>query len=51
MQAFVSKYSSLLRHPEVAIEFAPEALNGGPTQHLMCKIPGGIRVEFIAPVN
>ncbi|MGI9423600.1 MAG: VOC family protein [Hyphomicrobiaceae bacterium] len=34
----------------VEIEFAPEALGSGGTQHMMCSIPGGIRVEFIAPV-
>ena len=33
----------------VAVEFAPESLGGGPTRHMMCSIPGGIRVEFIAP--
>lgn len=33
----------------VEIEFAPELLGGGPAQHMMCAIPGGIRVEFIAP--
>ena len=33
----------------VAVEFAPESLGGGPTKHMMCTIPGGIRVEFIAP--
>ena len=33
----------------VSIEFAPEPLNGGPTRQMMCSIPGGIRVEFIAP--
>ena len=33
----------------VEVEFAPEPLMGGPTQHLMCAIPGGIRMEFIAP--
>ena len=33
----------------VEVEFAPEALGGGATQHMMCFIPGGIRVEFIAP--
>ena len=32
----------------VAIEFAPESLGGGATQHMMCEIPGGIRMEFIA---
>jgi len=33
----------------VEIEFAPESLGGGATQHMMCTIPGGIRMEFIAP--
>lgn len=33
----------------VEIEFAPESLGGGATRHMMCAIPGGIRVEFIAP--
>ena len=35
----------------VEIEFAPEPLLGGPTQHMMCTIPGGIRTEFIAPAG
>ena len=35
----------------VAVEFAPEPLGGGPTRHMMCAIPGGIRVEFIAPAG
>jgi catechol 2,3-dioxygenase-like lactoylglutathione lyase family enzyme len=35
----------------VEIEFAPEPLGGGKTQHLICAIPGGIRVEFIAPAS
>ena len=34
---------------DVEIEFAPELLGNGPTQHMMSLIPGGIRVEFIAP--
>ena len=32
-----------------ADELAPEPLGDGPTQHMMCSIPGGIRTEFIAP--
>jgi catechol 2,3-dioxygenase-like lactoylglutathione lyase family enzyme len=32
----------------VEVEFAPEPLLGGPAEHMMCAIPGGIRVEFIA---
>jgi len=35
----------------VEFEFAPEPLGGGPTRHMMCSIPGGIRVEFIAPAS
>ena len=34
----------------VSIEFSPEALGTGGTQHMMCAVPGGIRLEFIAPV-
>jgi len=43
-------HGRLATTPGVAIEFAPELLGGGPTRHMMCRIPGGIRVEFIAPV-
>ncbi len=32
----------------VAVEFAPEPLGGGPAKHMICAIPGGIRMEFIA---
>ncbi len=42
-------HQRLARVDGVAIEFAPEPLGGGPTQHMMCSIPGGIRTEFIAP--
>ncbi|HMB75879.1 MAG TPA: VOC family protein [Kiloniellaceae bacterium] len=35
----------------VEIEFAPEALGQAPFCHMMCYIPGGIRVEFIAPTG
>lgn len=34
---------------DVEVEFAPESLGGGPINHMMCTIPGGIRMEFIAP--
>jgi len=36
---------------DVSVEFAPESLGGGPTRHMMTRIPGGIRVEFIEPVQ
>lgn len=35
----------------VTIEFPPEPLGGGATRHMMCRIPGGVRVEFIAPAS
>lgn len=34
---------------DVDIEFSPEPLGDMPVRHLMCNIPGGIRVEFLAP--
>jgi catechol 2,3-dioxygenase-like lactoylglutathione lyase family enzyme len=36
---------------DVEIEFAPEPLGGGPTRHMMCAIPGRIRLELIAPAS
>ncbi len=30
------------------IEFAPEPLNNTPFRHMMCRIPGGLRLELIA---
>ncbi len=43
-------HERLVLEDAVIIEFAPEPLGGGLTQHMMCFIPGGIRLEFIAPV-
>ena len=42
-------YERLQNTEGVNIEFKPESLGAGSTQHMMCYIPGGIRVEFIAP--
>ncbi len=42
-------YGRLKGAAGVEIEFAPEPLRDGPTRHMMCTIPGGIRMEFIAP--
>ncbi len=42
-------HETLKSAPGVEIEFAPEPLGGGPTRHMMCSIPGGIRMEVIAP--
>ena len=42
-------HDRLAARADVAIEFAPESLGAGPTRHMMCAIPGGIRLELIAP--
>ena len=42
-------YEQLADHANVDIEFAPEPLGDMPVRHMMCNIPGGIRVEFLAP--
>lgn len=42
-------YNRLRVADGVDIEFAPEWLGNGPTRHMMCYIPGGIRLELIAP--
>lgn len=47
-EALSTVHEKLREHPDVQIEFAPETLGGGPARHLMCYIPGGIRVEFIS---
>jgi catechol 2,3-dioxygenase-like lactoylglutathione lyase family enzyme len=44
-----SVYGDLKDRDDVTIEFAPESLGGGPVQHMMCRIPGNIRLELIAP--
>ncbi len=41
-------HETLLSTEDVRIEFAPEPLGQGPVRHMMCAIPGGIRVEFVA---
>ena len=42
-------HETLANTEEVTIEFAPEPIGAGPTQHMMFYIPGGIRMELIAP--
>ena len=42
-------HDRLLIAPDVAIEFAPEPQGTGGNRHLMCSMPGGIRLELIAP--
>lgn len=49
IEALHALYETLKTTPGVEIEFAPENLGGGPTQHMMFAIPGGIRMELTAP--
>jgi catechol 2,3-dioxygenase-like lactoylglutathione lyase family enzyme len=44
-------HRELAQRRDVEIEFAPEPLGGGPTRHMMCAIPGRIRLELIAPAS
>ena len=44
-------YEKLLDSDGIDMEFAPEPVGTGPSKHMMCYIPGGIRVEFIAPAS
>lgn len=42
-------HTKLAETEGIAIEFAPEPIGSGPTQHMMFYIPGGIRMELVAP--
>ena len=46
--ALKTLHDKLSRTVDVEIEFAPEPLGDGPIKHMMCFIPGGIRMELIA---
>ena len=51
LETLKTLHQTLLNTPDVEIEFAPEPLGNGPTHHMMCYIPGGIRMEFIATAS
>lgn len=44
-------HEDLRAREDVSIEFAPEPLGSGPMRHMMCGIPGNIRLELIAPAT
>lgn len=48
LNALDSLHSRLQKLRGVCIEFSPEPLGHSGARHMMCSIPGGIRVEFIA---
>ena len=47
-QALEVLHGELATRDDVEIEFAPESLGSGPAEHMMCRIPGDIRLELIA---
>ncbi|MEM8718143.1 MAG: VOC family protein [Cyanobacteria bacterium P01_G01_bin.39] len=51
LETLKSIHQTLLNTPDVEIEFAPEPLGRGASQHMMFYIPGGIRMELIAIVS
>ena len=42
-------HDRLTKNAGIDVEFGPEPLGDLPVRHMMCYIPGGVRVEFIAP--
>ncbi len=46
--ALVRLHQQLAEVEGVNFEFSPEALKGTDFNHMMCTIPGGVRVEFFA---
>ena len=42
-------HQKLLQIDDVTFEFGPEPVGEGPTRHMICFEPGGVRIEFIAP--
>jgi catechol 2,3-dioxygenase-like lactoylglutathione lyase family enzyme len=48
-EAALDQIYQRLTDNQIEIEFSPEPLNNGPTKHMMCLEPSGIRVEFIWP--
>lgn len=47
-QALAELHAQLAELPAVELEFSPEPLGATGLQHMMCTVPGGIRVEFVA---
>ncbi len=42
-------HERLQQTTDVEIEFAPESLGDGEVKHMMCYMPGGVRIEFLSP--
>jgi 4-hydroxyphenylpyruvate dioxygenase-like putative hemolysin len=47
--ALDAPHDDLARREDVQVELAPESPGGGSTRHMMCSIPGSIRLGLVAP--
>lgn len=47
LEELSSLHDRLAARDDVTIEFAPEFMGEGPTTHMMCYGPSGIRLEFV----
>ena len=47
-QALAALADALAARNDTEIEFEPEALGGTGLRHMMCRVPGNIRLELIA---
>ena len=47
-EALDALYGRLQDNGEIEIELEPAPLNNGPGRHMMCTVPGGTQIEFIA---
>jgi catechol 2,3-dioxygenase-like lactoylglutathione lyase family enzyme len=47
-QSLDAVHARLLQTPGVVSEFAPTALGTTGLQHLICRIPGGLRLELVS---
>lgn len=46
--ALEALHGELAARTDTAMEFGPEPVGDTPLRHMMCRIPGDIRLEFIA---
>ena len=47
-EALAQLHLKLTERADTEVEFAPEALGSSGLRHMMCRIPGNIRLELIA---
>lgn len=48
LEVLETLYYKLQKVSDVAFEFGPQAMGESPVDHMICTVPGGLRVEFLA---